>query len=380
MEPANLMPPLPSSPLERPNSLVDANKENADPLVEPPSQETLTSAPSTAPPADPDSSQDAPDSSKPATLPPQIQEMMDDIIASLRAFPTHPPHTIQRIAELILEPNRHYRALTSYLHALDRVVRVTSPSNRYPLPLPTVSFANGAADQVSWANTTQANLGTDEALGGALLTPIPWLSRQDDSPSDQSSQSRAELRTESTETIEGPNGMGSIETVSISVNGIPSAGAGAAGLRGITQGELLRQEQRAGIIPTNQLVSRDSSSGGAEEASEDLAEDEEETPHVRGPNEIGPSDLGPTILTINRIDDASLHPQEIDMEAAVGRKMVAESQDSPESDDAASDSGSKRGAEEEPEGSLSSKKPRSDSGDPDEAMEGVEETSELEKP
>ncbi|CAI4218557.1 unnamed protein product [Parascedosporium putredinis] len=269
--------------------------------------------------------------------------MVDEIIASLRTFPTHPPHTIQRIAELVLEPDRHYRAVASYLHALDRVVRVTSPSNRYPLPLPIVSFANGAADQVSWANTTQANLGTDEALGGALLTPIPWLSRQsEDSPSDQSSQSRAELRTESTETIDGPNGMGSIETVSISVNGIPSAGAGGT-LRGITQGELLRQEQRA--------------------------------------DEIGASDLGPTILTINRIDEASLHPQEIDVEAAVGRKMMPEPRDnSPDSDDDVSDSGSKRGAEEDPEGALIAKKPRSDSGDPGEAMEGVEETSEPEKP
>lgn len=353
--------------------------------MEAPSQEPPTSAPPATPPsdADPSTAPDVSGSPKPTTLPPQIREMVDEIIASLRTFPTHPPHTIQRIAELVLEPDRHYRAVASYLHALDRVVRVTSPSNRYPLPLPIVSFANGAADQVSWANTTQANLGTDEALGGALLTPIPWLSRQsEDSPSDQSSQSRAELRTESTETIDGPNGMGSIETVSISVNGIPSAGAGGT-LRGITQGELLRQEQRAGVIPTNQLLADRESTGAEDETINDAPDDDDddESPHVRGPDEIGASDLGPTILTINRIDEASLHPQEIDVEAAVGRKMIPEPRDnSPDSDDDVSDSGSKRGAEEDPEGALIAKKPRSDSGDSGEAMEGVEETSEPEKP
>jgi len=368
---------LPSSPLEHPSSSADANKENADPLVDAaPPQEAPTSAPAPTTTAE-SSAQTAP---KPATLPPQLQDMVDDIVTALKTFPTQPPHTIQRMAELILEPRRHYRALASYLHALDRVVRVTSPCTRYPLPLPTVSFANGAADQVSWANTTQANLGSDEALGGALLTPIPWLSRQD-SPGGEQGQSRAELRTESTETIDGPNGMGSIETVSISVNGIPSAGAGAA-MRGITQGELLRQEQRAGVIPTNQLiVSREQPA--AEDGTGEGEDDDDETPHVRGPDEIGPSDLGPTILTINRIDEGSLHPQDIDLEAAVGRKMIVETRESPDSDDATSDSGSKRGAEDEPEGSLSLKKPRSDSGDvgdnADEAMEGVEETSNAEK-
>lgn len=60
-----------------------------------------------------------------------------------------------------------------------------------------------------------------------------------------------EVRTESTETIDGPNGVGSIETVSVSVNGIPSMGARGIG---VTQGELLRQEQRAGVVPVSQLV------------------------------------------------------------------------------------------------------------------------------
>lgn len=266
--------------------------------------------------------------------------MLDEITSTLRSFATHPPHTIQRIAELILAPKRHYRTLPSYLHALDRVVHVTSPSSTYPLPLPDVSFSNGTpADTVSWANTAQSNPGTDEAVGGALFTPIPWL------PKD----SQRELRTESTETIEGPNGVGSVETVSISVNGVWS--------RGAPQGEAPHEE---GASPE-----------GEPEKEED-AEDEE--PHARGPDELGASDVGPTVLTINRIDENSLHPQEIDLEAAVGRKLV--SRTSPEDADEAMAEGEaegppKRGAEEVPEGELSPKKARSEA---DEDMGGVSES------
>lgn len=275
--------------------------------------------------------------------------MLKEITSTLRSFTTHPPHTMQRVAELILTPRRHYRTLSSYLHALDRVVHVTSPSSTYPLPLPDVTFANGApADTVSWANTAQSSPGGEEALGGALFTPIPWL------PKD----SQRELRTESTETIEGPNGVGSIETVSISVNGMSS-------FRGAPQAEAPRE-----------VVAGE----GASPEAETEKEEEDEEPHARGPDEVGVSDVGPTVLTINRIDENSLHPQEIDLEAAVGRKLV--SRDSPGEDDeeaggeamameddAGSEGGSKRGAEEEPEGELSPKKAKSEE---DEDMGGVE--------
>lgn len=278
--------------------------------------------------------------------------MLGEINTTLRSFTTHPPHTMQRVAELILTPRRHYRTLTSYLHALDRVVHVTSPSSTYPLPLPDVSFANGApADTVSWANTAQSSPGGEEALGGALFTPIPWL------PKD----SQRELRTESTETIEGPNGVGSIETVSISVNGMSS-------FRGAPQAEAPREG------PAGEGASPEGETEKEEE------EQEEEEPHARGPEEVGVSDVGPTVLTINRIDENSLHPQEIDLEAAVGRKLV--SRDSPGEedeeaggeamamdDDAGSEGGSKRGAEEEPEGELSPKKAKSEG---DEDMGGVD--------
>ncbi|KAJ2904544.1 Serine/threonine-protein phosphatase 4 regulatory subunit 2-B [Zalerion maritima] len=324
-------------------------------------------------------------------VPPQIAAMVTEIIQTMNTtFPSYPPHTMQRLAELVLDPKRHYRNLIPYLHALDRVVHVTSGANVYPLPaaIPDMSalqflsisernpaaLVNGTAEVadapfvgpaarvtpsvlpgvsgaggISWANATSSiTPSADEAqLGGALLTPIPWLARQaeeaaaaaaatanasgtDSSPaaasspgstptassrpatagggtpppgsqgatppsaSSSSSGSGAasgagggEFRTESTETIDGPNGMGSIETVSINLSGgtppvMPAGVTGSPGGsgRGVTQGELLRQEQRAGVVPKTQLDKTDKSglkatsgkagtSGGAGGAKED---------------------------------------------------------------------------------------------------------------
>jgi hypothetical protein len=287
------------------------------------------------------------------------------------------------------------------------------------------------------STTTSSSIGSDEALGGALLTPIPWLARRanggaggarggagssDDGSSDAGTasplssgsssgggsvsasssshqqqqqqqrqsttptpgsqagsslgsgsarKSEPQLRTESTETIEGPNGMGSIETVSISVNGIHSMGAAGGPLaqRGVTQGELLRQEQRAGVVPVSQLARHAqtatqqqqhaqqqastaggvSSSLGATSPDEDAsmaedvaasenANDEEEIPHARGPEEIGAADTGPQRATSSPFTvsgDGTVEMHGIDVEAAVGRRLnspdtLAQSSSSPE--------------------------------------------------
>ncbi|KAK8016394.1 hypothetical protein PG993_014583 [Apiospora rasikravindrae] len=239
---------------------------------------------------------------------------------------------------------------------------------------------NGATDAIlpsPWAAP-----GSDEALGGALLTPIPWLqhgsqgqgglsptSSQTDSSSaagDRANDSEGELRTESTETIDGPNGMGSIETVTVTVNGVSSMGA-RVGV-GVTQGELLRQEQRAGVVPVSQLVpthhihpgqfhqqqntqqqqqqqqqqleqdqdqepgpQEDQAGGTKEGAEEDAAAEpvsdraEDERPHARGPEEIGAEDMGPqreSSSSANYGGGAGLDMHGIDVEAAVGRKAT----------------------------------------------------------
>ncbi|KAI1812964.1 hypothetical protein GGS20DRAFT_509789 [Poronia punctata] len=254
------LPALPSSPTDphTASSSPDTNKENK-PIV-PPS--TVAPPPSTSAPV---SSTPLP----PGTLPPQIASMLSEVTSYLSStFTKYPPHTIQRISELVVTPKQHYKSVISYLHALDRVVHVTSGINIYPLPATFTevpgSMSNGVLD-TSVRPSSWAAPGSDEALGGALLTPIPWVQHNHramtSSPSpeaqatalnqDAPAELEGEVRTESTETIDGPNGVGSIETVSVSVNGIPSMGARGIG---VTQGELLRQEQRAGVVPVSQLV------------------------------------------------------------------------------------------------------------------------------
>ncbi|KAH6657790.1 hypothetical protein BKA67DRAFT_198612 [Truncatella angustata] len=391
----NFLPPLPSSPTN-PSSTTssqETNKENT-PLATRTAPPPAVPAPPPAPALEP---------LPPGTLPAQITEMLTGITRTLTStFPTYPPHTIQRLSELVLTPKHHYKSLPTYLHALERVVHVTSGLNIYPLPpaVPDMSTAggmlsNGILDAIG--PNPFATPGSDEALGGALLTPIPWLQPRGPeanalSPGPSSSQTGSsmspertngtgsgghdtapsdspELRTESTETIEGPNGMGSIETVTVTVNGLSSMGARGVG---VTQGELLRQEQRAGVVPVSQLASHISSShhhhaaaaaaaaaaaqqraspssaspSNAPTEAEQAAEsgdivrsvqgaDEDEKPHARGPDEIGAEDMGPQREGSNTSyhvggPAGNMDMQGIDVEAAVGRKATDPQTSSPE--------------------------------------------------
>jgi len=182
----------------------------------------------------------------------------------------------------------------------------------------------------------------DDSLGGALLTPIPWLNK---SNGDTHSPLEGEVKTESTEMVEGPNGPGGVETVSVSVNGVsstrggpsptspPGEGSGTAGLRaegGVTQGELLRQEQQAGVVPISQL---EGSRGDADGLGE-----EDEAPHARGPEEIGMEDMGPQGNgSASQRGGPGVAMQGIDVEAAVGRKADNNKEDTPEEEPAASE-------------------------------------------
>ncbi|PTB68194.1 hypothetical protein BBK36DRAFT_1133101 [Trichoderma citrinoviride] len=345
----------PSSPPASEQFPDDANKENAPAQEQQPApaaEKTEPGAPasqsqSSLPPP-PQQQQQQPSSSQtqePGALPKQLADMVDK--SHIASFKSYPPHTIQRIAELILRPRAHYKALASYLHALDRVAAVTSGTDTYPLPPPIPDMSsiqlngdepNDPAMAVSWSNPTAVAVGSDEALGGALLTPIPWLVRRSTPPESVSEAAAAptttgaQIHSESTETIEGPNGVGSIETVSVSINGVPSMGAS----RGVTQGELLRQEQRAGIVPVSQLTKghdmmgeggRTAGPGPSEDhpmGDEEDEEDEEEAPHVRGPDEIGIGDTGPQSETTSLVGEDGIEMQGIDLEAAVGRKHAEE--------------------------------------------------------
>jgi hypothetical protein len=316
----------------------------------------------------------------PGALPPQIQDMLDENIRALKAFPMNPPHTIQRLAELVIEPRRYYRFAAPWLNAVDRIVHVTSGANLYPLPpaIPDMSHmalanglsekekAKGLAINVAWNNmpaSAASTLGTDEALGGALLSPIPWLSKTI-SPVEQSPGQHAEIRTENTETIDGPNGMGRIETVSVSVNGIPSAGSGSMDQRPLTQGEILRQEQKAGVVPVTQLA----------RSAEDMEDEEEEVPHARGPEEIGAEDLGPQSVTTTFVGGPGVEMQGIDVEAAVGRRADGHEDALDEQAETVSEAGSKREAEGDLDG-TSPKKLKEDLGEGDTVSIGQDEAA-----
>ncbi|KAJ5055506.1 hypothetical protein J3E72DRAFT_379474 [Bipolaris maydis] len=279
-------------------------------------------APPATPPRPPVPSFSAP--AEPQGIPADINTFYSAIRTTLsKNFPKHPPHTIQRLAELILEPKKRYRFLPPYLRALDRVVSVSSPLTVFPLPQAVLPTASGVLNGATSSTTPQpAPLGSDESLGGALLTPIPWLQNR----------GQNELISESTEMVDGPNGAGRIETVTVGMlanTAQPENPASAAQIASshpdgetlpstgpVTQGELLRQEQEAGIVLNNPHTITSNSAkttfgdvqGGL--SIMETVEGEEEVPHARGPEIIGMEDTGPQ-------QDGKL-----DIEGAVGRPSL----------------------------------------------------------
>ncbi|EON69429.1 hypothetical protein W97_08689 [Coniosporium apollinis CBS 100218] len=372
-------PPILASPLkaDEPSSQDShvTDKENAPPATPSPrppvpafAQRTPQSSDISTPalPSAPDSDLVSALSALPVELRPLYVSIVDSLTKN---FPKQAPHTVQRLAELILNPKQHYRFLPPYLRALDRVVCVSSSISVFPLPqaaVPSGGLLNGTTSPVS--NSAAAALGSDESLGGALLTPIPWLRPDHErlgsavaaAAGGAGGPSQSELKSESSHIVDGPNGAGRIETVTV-VNGVittatsttttsavptssattisnpapsaaPAAGELEESLRAggaVTQGELLRQEQEAGVVPVAQTSPRrsllsstgistnstsDSSTiaDGAPEAGTDADEHPEEHPHARGPNEIGMEDMGPQERALGG---------ELDMEAAVGRAV-----------------------------------------------------------
>lgn len=354
----------PSNENEPPPNSQSSTKENDAPkditAVRPAAP--VLGASRSAPPA-----QQPPDAveTQAGTLPPDLLSLYTSSTRMLEYdFAHSPPYTIQRLAELVLRPKKHYRFLPSYLRALDRIVSVSSPVSDFPLPA-LHAPANGSfltnGDIPTNGLVGREELGSDESLGGALLTPIPWLRHSSFSSSSQSStQGDGEIHSESTETIEGPHGAGSIETVSVTVNGVPSVSSAShttppapssptlseqsdassssssggaattdAQLReqgAVTQGELLRQEQEAGVVPLSQSSPRRSLiAGGAAAVGREPAItgmpgaaaaepgfESEEQPHARGPEEITVEDMGPQ-------PGATTRTGGLDLEAAVGR-------------------------------------------------------------
>lgn len=169
-----------SSQLQDPNSLPSSsNKENAYPA------DLQTPPRPTAPPAAATSSiervpDSQPQSSAPGneSLPAPLMLLLNSIQSTIKSyFTSKPPHTIQRLAELILRPNSHYRTLPAYLRAVDRVVSVTSSADIFPTQMQaSANQPNGVMNGAGGGLDISDHIHGDESLGGALLTPIPWLS------------------------------------------------------------------------------------------------------------------------------------------------------------------------------------------------------------
>lgn len=211
------------------------------------------------------------------TLSPDIVIMIASIKETLNTtFSTAPPHTAQRLAELIQKPNEHYRSLPKFLRAVQRVISVSSTTVQFPLPSavehPTTGMLNA--------------LGSDESLGGALLTPISWL-RNDAVSTD------SEFDTK--------------------MNGVP-------------QGELLRQEQELGIQSSS--------------STPDGEHDDKQQVHAQGPSKLGPEDLGPQPpgVVFPDLDDVPLPETALEPGAQAKQDEVMDTpmtgdEDAPENED-----------------------------------------------
>jgi len=158
-----------------------SNKENTAPGYPQTPQARASSPPSSEPVPD---SQPQSSTQSNNSLPPPLALLLSSIESAVRfLFVDKPPHTIQRLAELILRPTAHYRTLPAYLRAVDRVVSVTSGADVFPFSTPANATSNaqqnGLVHPINNASTylppDYTGLGSDESLGGALLTPIPWL-------------------------------------------------------------------------------------------------------------------------------------------------------------------------------------------------------------
>lgn len=311
-------PPLSSARDERSGHLSGENtpsqnssKENII-LETPPAGQSprLRHLPMSPPPFRP--SLDSSITGPPGTLPPQLLSLLSSLRSTLKtSFATAPPHTAQRLAELILRPTHHYRTLPSYLRALDRVLSVSSPANVFPLPVVGSSMASANGRLLNGSSTPDSSNtpGGDDFVGGAVLTPIPWLNVTN--MASYLSGERpymSDLRTESTSLIDGPNGAGSLETVTVSMNGISRRardelpgrpermGAGPLSSHPLHENPHSHSHPHPhphphsnGTVPSTM----DDDVSGVEMEDDMDEEEEEERAIARGPDVIGMEDIGP---------------------------------------------------------------------------------------
>jgi hypothetical protein len=237
-------------------------------------------------------------------LPAILLQILNSVTQILRtSFSDRPPHSVQRLAELILYPTRHYKTLPAWLRAVDRVVSVSSAADIFPLSdtPPVINGVNGdGAGGILWNNNDTRNgydsnsLGSDESLGGALLTPIPWL-RNATTIGEDSSEDSLQLDSNTSTSTDGLDDPLILVASTDGDSLVPERPDGA-----VTQGELIRLEQEAGVVPVTRNPADTHVSGRV--GDDGLLDDEDLVPHARGPDLVGSIDMG-------RVDgqDVELH-------------------------------------------------------------------------
>ena len=193
---------------------------------------------------------------------------------------------------------------------------MSSPADIFPLsgtPPQLVNGVNGdTGGGILWKNDPNAtsngydrdSLGSDESLGGALLTPIPWLrNATHNAERGESEESKGDGEDDGLgEPLELPSKNGGGHDANEARNGDGSAGAAMA-VTGhsdplvperedgaVTQGELIRMEQEAGVVPV--AVNRPGVMMGVDPDGNEIEETEEPVPHARGPDLVGAIDMG----------------------------------------------------------------------------------------
>ncbi|ODM22726.1 hypothetical protein SI65_00315 [Aspergillus cristatus] len=283
--PSSIPHQLPSSadPSSQDSSIPSSsNKENNLPdLQTPPRPAPTSAAPATSPLSErvPDSQSQSFTGPTNESLPAPLALLLDSIKFTLRSlFSSKPPHTIQRLAELILHPNAHYRTLPAYLRAVDRVVSVTSSAEIFPLQ---VQASTGQPNGVTNGGRSSGLLfdhtpGSDESLGGALLTPIPWLNAA--SFEEENGEPVVEAIT--------------TESISITVHRAQQAPQGEQQQQPQPQEEIepstLTQETTLPTHTTTSAIENEALGGSGSPP----PADSEEVPHARGPPVVGVEDMG----------------------------------------------------------------------------------------
>lgn len=255
-------------------------------------------------------------SSNPDDLPAALLQLLNGIIATLRAsFNDRPPHTIQRLAELIISPTEYYKTLPAWLRAVDRVVNVSSSADIFPLSEQTllVNGVNGEGSTGAMLLSSDtpddirngydsASLGSDESLGGALLTPIPWLRNGSLGQHEGESEDSAEETTQSSSAGTDDDGLG--EPITLPVTTSPDGTATVAIATtsdpfvperpegAVTQGELIRMEQEAGVVPISAANAPPPMPAGSGDTMDAEDAGSEGAPHARGPDLVGAVDMG----------------------------------------------------------------------------------------